>query len=278
MKKYQKHVLSVTGLIVAAAIVFLVLIYVTPLTDPLTSSLKKIFPAKIVGSHMVSIYDLKMAHRLGRRLDPKASSASINEQLIRTEKIRTISGKLGVNLKSDDVADELSFLKTQPDYKQTLESYFSGNEGLFRRFVAYPQTWNSLMSIHYNSKIDLNSEAYAKINSVLIDLASGISFEETAKKYSEDEVTGQLGGDLGFFKHGEIIPELEDAITVGAMGEVNKQVIVSRYGYHVVYPIETALDGETKLWHAKHILIKTSGFETWLDDNIRGIRVTSILD
>ena len=42
-------------------------------------------------------------------------------------------------------------------------------------------------------------------------IASGENFEELAKEYSMDDLSKELGGDLGFFGRGEMVPSFEEA-------------------------------------------------------------------
>jgi len=273
--KKQKIIGITTVSVVVIVLLGIVLIYGVTLGDPLTNSLKKLFPAKIVGSHMVSVYDYEQAYKLAKKLDPNTTQTAVTEQLVRMEKIKTLAGSLGIVLQSDDVLDELNYLKKgRSDYNQFLNQYFDGDEEMFRRFVAYPQTWDALIRIHYNSQMDENQAAYQEASRILDLIKSGAEkFEDAAKKYSADQITGQLGGDLGFVTHGQIIPELEEQVTVSALGTVADRVMVSRYGYHIAYPVETALQNNEKLWHIKHILIETKGFDEWLESLLRPIKV-----
>lgn len=59
------------------------------------------------------------------------------------------------------------------------------------------------------SHILVKDEATAK--KVKEELGQGKSFEELAKQYSEDTASKEKGGDLGFFEHGKMVKEFEDA-------------------------------------------------------------------
>ena len=51
--------------------------------------------------------------------------------------------------------------------------------------------------------------AKAAALSVLQEARSGKDFGELAQKYSDDKATAKEGGELGTFKKGEILPEIE---------------------------------------------------------------------
>jgi hypothetical protein len=62
-------------------------------------------------------------------------------------------------------------------------------------------------------KVLSEQEAWAKAEKIAADLRAGADFTETAKEHSDDEVSAQKGGDLGFFQRDSKIPQpLKDAI------------------------------------------------------------------
>lgn len=76
--------------------------------------------------------------------------------------------------------------------------------------------------------------ALNEINRIYEDVNSGkISFEEAAKKFSEDPMSGVQGGNLGWFAKGQMVPEFEKACFEGPVGTVQKPV-KTQYGYHII--------------------------------------------
>lgn len=62
----------------------------------------------------------------------------------------------------------------------------------------------------------------------------GANFAEIAMKYSEDPGSKMKGGDLGWFKRKQMVPEFEEA---AFGGEVNKlYVVATRFGFHIIKP------------------------------------------
>ena len=64
-------------------------------------------------------------------------------------------------------------------------------------------------------------------------IAEGESFEELAKKYSDDETTKNSGGNLGYFTKGMMVKEFEDAAYLLSVNEVSKPV-KTIYGWHLI--------------------------------------------
>ncbi|MFH1867723.1 MAG: peptidylprolyl isomerase [Candidatus Omnitrophota bacterium] len=63
-------------------------------------------------------------------------------------------------------------------------------------------------------------------------LSTGMDFEEVAKKFSND-LTKDRGGDLGYFKKGQMIPEFEKVVFSLEVGDVS-DVVKTRFGYHII--------------------------------------------
>lgn len=68
-------------------------------------------------------------------------------------------------------------------------------------------------------------------------ILSGESFDEIAKKYSEDATTKEKGGNLGAFTKGVMVQEFEDTAFAMADGEVS-QPVKTVYGYHIIKVLE----------------------------------------
>ena len=77
-------------------------------------------------------------------------------------------------------------------------------------------------------------KAKAIADSLKRNIDLGGNFAELALKYSEDTGSKMKGGDLGWFKRKQMVPEFEEA---AFSGEVNKLYVVqSRYGFHIIKP------------------------------------------
>jgi peptidyl-prolyl cis-trans isomerase C len=77
-----------------------------------------------------------------------------------------------------------------------------------------------------------------KAKQIIAELNKGAKFEELAKKESKDP-GAQNGGDLGFFKKGDMLPEFAEAAFALKPGQVSQTPVHTRYGWHVIQVIET---------------------------------------
>lgn len=108
----------------------------------------------------------------------------------------------------------------------------------------------------------------AKIEAVRKRILSGEKFAKVAAEVSDDPATGKSGGDLGFFRRGQMEPTIEDAAFALPDGKLS-QPLRTPYGFHLVEPIERDtvrgpngkdsldVDGRPIVeMHARHILVK----------------------
>lgn len=95
------------------------------------------------------------------------------------------------------------------------------------------------------------SKAQTQIEKIKSDLVNGASFEELAKKYSDDPGSASKGGDLGWVKRGTFVPAFEAVAFTLKKGEIS-DIVETEFGYHIIQLLERRGNSI----HTKHILIK----------------------
>jgi peptidyl-prolyl cis-trans isomerase C len=78
-----------------------------------------------------------------------------------------------------------------------------------------------------------DDEAKAKAEDLRKQILAGASFEDLAKKESDDAGSGARGGDLGSFGRGQMVPEFETAAFSAKVGEI-PPVVKTQFGYHII--------------------------------------------
>lgn len=265
-KLFLPKLVLVVIVIVTVILLSLFLAYGTGSADPVSVFFKKIYPAFFVGNTMVSIYDHNQHQAIAFGLDPNIGFAAARNQLIAQLKAQALAKNLGVFPADVQQSQEKVFL-TKHKQEELKDIRWD-----FDRLVVLSSAIKAQLAVKYYS--DRNSN---KADDILRRIKNGTDFESIAKAESDDKITGQFGGDMGFFERGDILPELENKIISAPQGQVFDQIVVSRLGHHIIYPVETAeVDGVTK-WHAKHILIEGSGFVEWLASQTANVRVWQII-
>ncbi|MFI5280426.1 MAG: peptidylprolyl isomerase [Gemmatimonadales bacterium] len=91
--------------------------------------------------------------------------------------------------------------------------------------------------------------AYAKADSVRLAIERGADFSEMARRFSDDPTTKANGGDLGWFRRGQMVRQFEEA-AFQLRPNVPSPVVQTEYGYHVIM-VDRVQTGQVK---ARHIL------------------------
>lgn len=76
-------------------------------------------------------------------------------------------------------------------------------------------------------------EAYDKALTIMDSLKQGVSFAKLAEDNSADRASAVKGGDLGYFKRGQMVRPFDEAVFNMKLGQVVGPVR-SRFGYHII--------------------------------------------
>jgi peptidyl-prolyl cis-trans isomerase C len=113
---------------------------------------------------------------------------------------------------------------------EDVENFYKNNPGTFEQ----PE---QVRASHVLIKVDAKADAAVKAQKrKLIDAArarvmKGEDFAKVALEVSEDPGSAKEGGDLKYFRHGEMVPEFDKAAFTSKVGTVTP-VIETAFGYH----------------------------------------------
>lgn len=95
------------------------------------------------------------------------------------------------------------------------------------------------------------AQARLQADSVYAMALAGEDFEQLARRFSEDPGTRERGGDLGFFREGDMVRDFSRAAFSMRPGQISPPIRTS-FGYHII-KLERVRSSERQ---ARHILIR----------------------
>jgi len=178
----------------------------------------------------------------GKSLDQIQSEIreSVKEQLI----VQRMQGEITSDIKVTP-AEVRTFFKNIPNDSLP---YFSA-EVAIGQIVKFP-------TVGKNQKQNVR----AKLIDLRERIEKGESFEELAKKYSEGPSASQ-GGNLGYQKRGDLVPEYEATALQLKPGELSNPV-ESAFGFHLIQLI----DRRGNEYNSRHILVRAESSENDVEE------------
>jgi peptidyl-prolyl cis-trans isomerase D len=144
------------------------------------------------------------------------------------EKYRT-APKIALNyieIKKTDVSNTINI--SDEDARLYYEEHQSDYEAKEQRHAHH-----ILIKTDKNADESTVAAARKKAEDLLSRLKKGESFEEVAKKYSDDQGSAQRGGDLGLFGRGMMVKPFEDAVFSMQPGELSG-LVKTDFGWHII--------------------------------------------
>jgi peptidyl-prolyl cis-trans isomerase D len=107
---------------------------------------------------------------------------------------------------------------------------------------------------------EAEDQARAKVAEAIRRVKAGEDFAKVAKEVSQDQGSASRGGDLGFIKAGELVPEFEKAVFTLKPGEITAEPVRTPFGFHAIKALEIREGGKKPLKDvAKGIREKLTG-------------------
>lgn len=184
----------------------------------------------------VIVDDLEVQDNLSRRLDYMIS------QIGSIEEIENFYGKSMTQIEAElfeNVKEQLIIQKMQTELTASLKVSPSEVRKFFKNIPSdsLPYFSTEVTVGQIVKKPDAGPEQQEKIKRTLLEikgqLLKGGSFAELARLYSEDPGSAANGGELPFYKRGDLAPEYEATAMTLEKGEVSLPV-KTQFGYHLI--------------------------------------------
>jgi len=97
-------------------------------------------------------------------------------------------------------------------------------------------------------------------DALLTRVKNGEDFAALARSMSQDAVSAQNGGDLGWFGHGAMVKPFDDAVFATTPGQF-APVVETEFGFHVIQVLESRPAGATPFDEVKESIRKRLGLQ-----------------
>jgi len=117
-----------------------------------------------------------------------------------------------------------------------LHKFYEAHKGEFEQVHARHiliRMQGSPLPLKAGQKDLTDAEALTKIQELRTKIVGGADFSQVAIESSDDSGTSAKGGDLGFFRHGAMVPTFEQAAFSMKVGDLSEPV-KSQFGYHLI--------------------------------------------
>lgn len=116
--------------------------------------------------------------------------------------------------------------------------YFENNTYKLTRLVDVAQLPDSVRARHILLRNNPQNpdEAEQLADSLMNLLKNGADFAELARQYSEDPGSAINGGELGWFRQGQMVQPFNDACFFGKKGDIVK--VETNFGWHIIHIID----------------------------------------
>ncbi len=115
--------------------------------------------------------------------------------------------------------------------QQQIQQYYDDHQSDYQ-VPKQAKSRHILIKVDPGADAKTDAAAKAKAEMVLKLLKAGGSWDELAKKYSDDPGSKDSGGELGWAQQGRMVPEFDNAIFTQKIGDI--EIVKSQFGYHVV--------------------------------------------
>ncbi|MDP2832995.1 MAG: peptidylprolyl isomerase [Pseudomonadota bacterium] len=179
-------------------------------------------------------------NRIKRNMPPEAlTDEAIKEGAVTAVLLSQEAVKKGLD-KDPTVAAALEFQKMELLGRAALEDYLRAHPIKEETVKAeYANAKEKAGETEYRARhILVNSEKEAKDVIAKLNASKKAKFEDLAKKSSKDTSAGN-GGDLGWVLPANLVPEFAQTMVGLKKGEVTKNPVQTRFGWHVIRLEET---------------------------------------
>ncbi|MCL5794762.1 MAG: peptidylprolyl isomerase, partial [Patescibacteria group bacterium] len=207
---------------------------------------------------------------------------SILTRMINNELLNQLATNYAISVSQDEINKQTENIAKEIGGKEALDQQLKELYGWslenFQKEILQPLILKNKLKIAITLDDRINQGARIRAEEILVEVKENKDqFAELAKKYSED-VTALQGGDMGYFKVDQILPEFEQATSKLEPGEIT-DLVKTQFGYHILKVEEKLNDdeGNVSQIRARQILIRTKDLDSYLEEIKQGAKIWKLV-
>lgn len=285
----KKFIIALIVVVVAVIVIAGVWLYTGKFNASKAKAFKQLsLPVALVSNKPVSGQEFMQRFELAELLfkdDPTykidETQGQILDQLIDDAKLKALAQDHDIVPSAEEIEAQYRALINQfaggdeAKFIELLQESYHLNVEEFKDKVIRPEVLRANLTIWYHQQQGLNQEAYNKQQELLNKLDQGQPFEEVVKAYTQDEATKDFGGDTGFVKLSELVPEFKNALADKKNGD--RVLIASRYGLHIVQVVEIDRTQDEPSYHLQQIFVQGGNFDEWYAKQVESIKAVRLI-
>jgi len=298
-------IIAYSALIIVAVIFIIIgiLIYGFGFSNNAIKKIEKIvpFPAVSINNfHFISIrslddnlnsvrkfYENQDFSKVGLRVDFSTESGrkrlkikekEIFSRMIEDKAIEIIARKKGIKISNETVDQNLSRKVEEyggENLTKNLQSLYGWTIQDFKDKVVKPDIYKKELEKLFNSENSSTQEAKDQIEKAKAELDKKKDFGEVAKAYSKGS-TANEGGELGWFKKDQLIPDISDKVFSLEKGK-RSDILESSLGFHIVEVEDRKTENGEDLVRIRQIFSPKKLFSEFLAEEMKKMKISVLL-
>lgn len=220
-------------------------------------------------------------------------SQVVIDALVERELIRQAAEAAGVSVTEEEVNAQLATLREEAGSAENFAAWLEANQWTEEEFkgAITAELLTQKMIENITANVPTTAEQiharYIRVNDpelaqTLVDqINTGADFAELARQYSLDTISGQGGGDMGFFSAGTLlVPELEPVAFSLQPGQTSQVIPVTHYDgsptYYILQVIER--DPQRPLEAQQRSALLEQTINSWIEGLRTQAEITIFVD
>ncbi|MCX6765959.1 MAG: peptidylprolyl isomerase [Candidatus Moranbacteria bacterium] len=198
-------------------------------------------------------------------------------KMIEDEAIEILARRNGIIITAEaadqNVERKLEEYGNKEEVENRLSRLYGWTLSDFKEKIVKPAMYREELEkmVLSQKKEEFSREAREKIEKAADLLSEKKDFAEVANSYSQGLTAGE-GGELGWFRKNQLIPELADLIFSLQKGK-RSDIIESSLGYHIVEVENRKVENGEELVKIRQIFARKKTFADWLGEEMGKMRI-----